>query len=173
MTSPDRLMANRANAEQSTGPKTVEGLARSSRNALKHGLLSRDVRLADEDELEFEAFENDLLVALAPVGGLERALAARAMAAAWRLRRFERIEALLLSQGRSDWRTDTPHAGAGFVEHCVHGDVFSKLSRYEASVERSFLRALSELQRLQSLRHGRVHALPEVAELEISSSGST
>jgi hypothetical protein len=35
-----RLTANRANAQKSTGPRTLQGKARSSRDALKHGLAA-------------------------------------------------------------------------------------------------------------------------------------
>jgi hypothetical protein len=38
-----KLLANRANAKRSTGPRTEAGKAASCRNALKHGILSRSV----------------------------------------------------------------------------------------------------------------------------------
>ena len=40
-----KLLANRANAKRSTGPRTEAGKAASRRNALKHGILSRVVDL--------------------------------------------------------------------------------------------------------------------------------
>ena len=48
MTGPKRmserqLAANRANALRSTGPQPPEGKAKSARNALKHGILSKAV----------------------------------------------------------------------------------------------------------------------------------
>ena len=38
MTSPEKIEANRRNAQKSTGPRTPEGKSRSRWNALKHGL---------------------------------------------------------------------------------------------------------------------------------------
>ena len=43
-----------ANAKKSTGPNTPEGKARSSKNALKHGLLARDAVLPGEDPADFD-----------------------------------------------------------------------------------------------------------------------
>jgi hypothetical protein len=40
MSSENRVRANRANAKRSTGPRTAAGRARSSQNALRHGLAS-------------------------------------------------------------------------------------------------------------------------------------
>ncbi len=44
--------ANRANAKQSTGPKTEKGKSIASRNASKHRILAKKVLLnSDEDRL--------------------------------------------------------------------------------------------------------------------------
>ena len=50
MTSDKQGAANRRNALKSTGPKTPEGKAAVRLNAMKHGLLSKDVLLPGEDE---------------------------------------------------------------------------------------------------------------------------
>jgi hypothetical protein len=45
-----KLRANRENAKRSTGPRTIEGKSRASRNAVRHGLFSaalRDARRPD------------------------------------------------------------------------------------------------------------------------------
>lgn len=43
-----RLRANRQNAQKSTGPKTARGKAYCRRNAVKHGLLSKQVLFSDD-----------------------------------------------------------------------------------------------------------------------------
>ena len=51
MTSARQIAANRRNAQRSTGPRSRAGRARSSRNALKHGLaitLTHDPEMAEE-----------------------------------------------------------------------------------------------------------------------------
>ena len=49
MASPAQLLANRANALKSTGPRTSEGKDASRRNALKHGLAAEALILPDEE----------------------------------------------------------------------------------------------------------------------------
>jgi hypothetical protein len=49
-----QIAANRRNAKKCTGPKTAEGKAASSMNALRHGLRARTVVLPDENREEFD-----------------------------------------------------------------------------------------------------------------------
>ena len=86
-----RALASRRNGASSRGPKTAAGLARSSGNALKHGLRARrQVLLVDEDAAEFRAFQAAARAELAPAGALQTELAARIVTTAWRARRAAR-----------------------------------------------------------------------------------
>jgi hypothetical protein len=80
-----------------TGPRTAEGKAVASRNALKHGLLSRLPVLPDEDEEVFLSFKARFHEALRPQEELELLLVERIVVTAWRLRRLERVEAGILA----------------------------------------------------------------------------
>ena len=55
MSSQAQVAANQANAELSTGAKTPEGKAKSSRNALKTGLTGHTVLLPTDDAERYEA----------------------------------------------------------------------------------------------------------------------
>ncbi|MGY4478386.1 hypothetical protein ACVILL_005800 [Bradyrhizobium sp. USDA 3364] len=61
MASERQIEANRNNARRSTGPKTGQGKARSSRNALRHGLSRPDAH----DGAVYEASRRVLLDQLA------------------------------------------------------------------------------------------------------------
>jgi hypothetical protein len=50
-----KLAANQQNARRSTGPRTPEGKARVRHNALKHGLLAKEVIVPLGDEYENRA----------------------------------------------------------------------------------------------------------------------
>ncbi len=62
-TSQKKVAANRRNAQLSTGPTSAEGKKTSSHNALKHGLLVKDVvitRRSKENQAEFDALLAEL-----------------------------------------------------------------------------------------------------------------
>ena len=94
--SPRKLAANQENALRSTGPRTPEGKARVRHNALKHGLLAKEVivPVGDEQEkrAEFDLFLDDLWQHYAPIGPIEAMLVDRIAVAYWRLRRATRAE---------------------------------------------------------------------------------
>ena len=97
---------NKANAQHSTGPRTPEGKAKSSQNALKHGLTAATVILPGEDPAEFNAFLGDMLHDLKPLSSVEEALVLEMVDAQWRLRRGTRAEAKILSAETPDGLPD-------------------------------------------------------------------
>src|SRR5215216_7726585 len=102
MTSDRRAEANRRNALRSTGPKTPEGKAAIRLNALRHGLLSREILLPGEDEEALRELGEHLRAELQPGGELENLLVDRIISAYWRLRRLGRVETGIFTWERSE-----------------------------------------------------------------------
>lgn len=71
MVTQKQIDANRRNADKSTGPRTAEGKARSSQNALRHGVLSEKAISHYEDSEAFDALLSQLLCELEPETALE------------------------------------------------------------------------------------------------------
>jgi len=78
---------------QSTGPRTAAGKARSSFNALKHGLTAKNVVFGTEDPSEFEQLRAELIEEYEPQTVTEFELVDRLGGLFWRLRRVPRMEA--------------------------------------------------------------------------------
>jgi hypothetical protein len=135
-----KLEANRANAAKSTGPRTDEGKARSARNSTKHGLSSRELVIRPEERADFEQLQNDLVDDLRPDGALQDILFAQIVHASWNLRRVRTLEAGLFT-GDSDPLADEQNEAR-----------LDRLDRYAQRFERTLLRAIKELRRLQTDR---------------------
>src|SRR5687768_16953668 len=101
--SPQKLAANRANAQHSTGPRTPEGKLRSSKNACTHRLYSPDLLLPGEDEHLLRTFRRALLADLRPRTPLEAAAADRVVGLNWRLRRVASAEHFLTTWAANDY----------------------------------------------------------------------
>lgn len=88
--------ANRRNAAHSTGPVTESDKAIPSRNALKHGLLAKEIVIdggeGAESQEEFDAVILDLKNQFDPQGPLEEMLVEKIEVSYWRLRRAHRYE---------------------------------------------------------------------------------
>jgi hypothetical protein len=210
MTSDKQAKANRRNALKSTGPKTAEGKAAVRHNALRHGLLSRDVLLPGEDEDSLKELGEHVWDELQPVGALESLLVNRIISSTWRLQRLGRVEAGIFAwelygemadRARKEADTytsdfmdfvrttdititdedkhrealskakemeamqdaETATLGQTFIRDASKANAFSKLSRYETTLERSLFKALHELQRLQAARGAGGNVSPPVA----------
>jgi hypothetical protein len=77
---------------RSTGPTSVAGKARSSKNALRHGLYSADPLLPGEDPELYELFVMGFYDSCDPAPGAETVLVHRLADAAWRIRRASGAE---------------------------------------------------------------------------------
>ena len=105
MSSDAQVAANIENARHSTGPRTEEGKARSSQNALKHGLTSnKSLLLPDEDEEEFREFASDLKATYTPFNTVEAELVDDIISIQWRRKRAAFLEARILSAENPDFK---------------------------------------------------------------------
>jgi hypothetical protein len=96
--SPDQLAANRANATNSTGPRTPAGKLRSSQNARKHGFTATSfavVRLEDLNEVAH--LREDLISLYRPVNSQELFALERVALAQQAILRAARLESGFLS----------------------------------------------------------------------------
>jgi hypothetical protein len=164
--SEEQIAANKKNCRLSTGPTSAQGKRAASRNAVKWNLFSELVVLADEDQKAFDGFARRIMTDLHPVGALETALADAIVACLWRWRRLHGIEAGLLTMYRTYEGADRGLATA-FAHDASQMDSMGRLTRYETSLERRFLRLLHELQRLQAVRAGVNVPPPAVVDVDV------
>lgn len=152
--------SNRRNGQLSTGPKTVKGMAISSKNAMKHGLTSREVVLESESIEAYDELLSDLMNTFKPFGPVERLLVTRIAQCTWRLQRVMKIETQLLDAGTQDYaglslgffRGSRPIGIGDVFKPLASGNVIGNVMKYEAHCERALYRALNDLERIQMLR---------------------
>jgi hypothetical protein len=92
MTSEKQVEANRQNALKSTGPLSIEGKSRASKNAMKHGILSKNLVVSGEKTSEYQSFRQNLIDTLQPEGTMEALLVEKIACLAWRQRRAVQAE---------------------------------------------------------------------------------
>jgi hypothetical protein len=140
-----QVLANQANAQHSTGPRTNEGKTKSARNATTHGLTLGVLQVAAEDRAEWEAFEKALIEEMNPKGALELETMREFRDAAWRLRQIRSCAIELFEKYNEDPFTNSEAQAA-----------LRQLTRYRAAAEMSLHRALNTFRELQTTRLGRM-----------------
>jgi hypothetical protein len=123
---------NRANAAQSTGPRTPQGLAASSRNAFKHGLASGQLIIPGEDRAAFESLLESLLADHQPANTTEQMLIHEMAQSFWLTQRALRLQ------------------NDCFTTDGVDEKRLALFLRYQTTHERAFHKALNTLIRLQN-----------------------
>jgi hypothetical protein len=162
-TSAAQLAANRANAAHSTGPKSILGKSASSKNAIAHGVFAATLVVFHwESQQDFDDLRSDYLTRFLPIDRPERDLVDRLVDATWRRNRMLSIETTLLDLEISKMtegvtvsyeNNEDPllRITLGFREK--HGDrTWDTVQRYITATDRSYHRAMRELQTLQGPR---------------------
>ncbi len=178
MSSKAQVKANKKNAKKSTGPRTAQGKATVSQNAVKHGLFAAEPVIFDEDQAEFDFHREQMLAEWAPVGYMETILAERIVSLSWRLRRAERMQSqaievkyqrdIISPLARLDHKMDLqleglwphdmgPHDERLAIVNIAIKDfanykVLGQLMLYERRIENSLYRTMNKLKKLQTAR---------------------
>ena len=133
--SPARLLANRANAAKSMGPRTPEGKARSRANAVKHGLTGAGIALPTEDAAEVERRFSAMERELKPEGELASYLVRRVAGLSVRVERSVRHESKMTADRVRRALDDYDEKRAAEVE-----EAFGRLATDPAASVRKLLR---------------------------------
>jgi hypothetical protein len=163
MISERQLDANRRNAAKSRGPITPEGRAAVRHNALKHGFTAAEIILPTvESEADFEQFRQAIEDKCQPVGPIEEVLVEDMVISRWRLSRIRKMEPGFFAKNLHNLKaireehyshlSGYAHLTHVLADDALYQDVYGKMSRYEGRFQRTFFKALKELERLQALR---------------------
>jgi hypothetical protein len=164
-----QIIANRRNAQKSTGPQTPQGKALASQNSLKHGLLARRNVITTESQEEFDLHRDTLLNELDPQTPMESMLADRIVSLSWRLKRADLIQNQTFDALHEEstakpfpalTRLLTPEnqdpdliLGRIALKDFSNERVLDRLLMYERRIEHSLFKTMQELQRLTLIRN--------------------
>ena len=141
-------------------------------NALKHGLLSKQLILENKNAGDLATLHDDISEDLKPVGTMEEMLVDQIVSGYWRLKRLYTVETKSM-----DWYAND---NGGFtiiseseeqqerksVRDMLNNQTIEVILRYQATIERSIYRAYHELERLQAKRNNQNVPLPVSIDFE-------
>ena len=157
-----QIRASRENAKKSTGPRTSEGKANSSKNALKHGLLAEDAVIPGEDPAAFDRHLTKLEDTYLPRNYVEKQIVHQIADTMWRIKRLSRIETTVVSAAiertrvyQHDFRVDRIRQGREgdlqlLGESMLGGTKFlNNLARYDGHLRRCLHRDLELMMKIR------------------------
>ena len=149
-----KLAANRANAQHSTGPKdTTKTRFNGVHTDSPASKPSSPGKARKNTTNSMPRFLQDLN----PHSAIERTLADRAIAAAWRLKRFQRMEAAYFDDRVNAFLEDNPEADpdSALANLFIDPAEIAKTKlflRYQTTVQREFDKAISEFRKARAER---------------------
>jgi hypothetical protein len=147
-----QIMANRANAAKSSGPKSPIGKAVVSRNAARHDLLAKSFVLQSECPARFKTFVESFYAEYKPSTPTETALVDTMATARWRLIRMSNLEAAIIDH---EYSLDSESAGLATPARATlayrratdAGRSIELMNRAETRLQNQFNSALDRLRR--------------------------
>jgi hypothetical protein len=143
-----QIEANRLNSQKSTGPRSVEGKARSSQNALKSGIDAESLIIHGEDRAALEALTQEYVERFHPTTPEQRHYVDTLIRNDWQLRRLAKVDAQIWEReliSPLKYEENAPHGRA----YGSGSTTFFRLQRRMDCAERSYQRALRELQAIE------------------------
>lgn len=174
MATEKHIAANKANAQRSTGPKTEQGKATSSKNATKHGALSGIAIAEHEDALLFESMLRALVKEHEPTTTIEHQLVERLVVLFWREIRLAKAEAFetkanqLYVQAKAklnemisnDPLGSLPPRHYRALENILPIEIQLLVGRYQTMLSNQITQTLKQLREEQSLRQQTIEVIP-------------
>ena len=158
-----QINANRANAQKSTGPRSVEGKSASRFNALKHGIDAASIVIPGEDPADYDSLVAQYLHEYRPQSASESFHVDTMIRADWQKRRLETVEADLFCT----IMTESPDnsLAAVLLAESPAAKLLLRVQRQIAAFERTWHRANTELRRARAEAETTPDAMPAPAEL--------
>src|SRR5205823_5677724 len=152
------LVANLANAQKSTGPKTEEGRKRSALNAVRHGLTGQVVVMPGEDLEVYRKFCTNLMAKFDLDGAHETCIGQSIADDYWRLNRVKALEDAVFAAGHLiEAKVDAGHmqinnAIGNAQTFMEEGKSFQLITLYESRINRNIKTKMAQLKEIQDLR---------------------
>jgi hypothetical protein len=154
MSSQKQTEANRLNARKSTGPRSVEGKAASSMNALKSGIDAQSQIIRGENAANLQALTAEYYDRFHPTTPEQRMLVDLLVDSEWLLRRFRIVEAQLWEQTAryvvDEAKDETNKDVVLGIAASSDSNSFIRLQRRIDVTQRNYRTALQDLTHLQA-----------------------
>jgi hypothetical protein len=170
-----QLAANRANAQHSTGATSESGKAKSSMNALKHGLSGKTVLLPTDDADEYNYILNAYVKSCQPATEEELNLIQSIVDSTWRLQRCRVLETGILVKGEMEFSSKYEDQSPARRAQLIQVDAYLKYEKsirnlqiQEARLHRRLEKDQAELLRLQNIRKRQEQLAAEAAQTAVN-----